>query len=194
MRRLVIILSATALVLGVAPAGALARHHHERHHKRVRHARTERFGRDVTSAPSTSNDVGNAGTVQSFQNGRLTMMLGDGSTVTGAVTNDTEIECAAPGRENAVRHDRNDGSGDQSGDGEDHGGSDDQSPGSGDHSSGEDRGDAGERTAREPEDQNEDQAEPSCSTSNLTPGTVVREAVLRISGSGSAWTKVELGS
>ena len=43
------------------------------------------------------------------------------------------------------------------------------------------------------EDNNEDEAM-NCSTSNLTPGTVVHEASLRIGGSGAVWQKVELVS
>src|SRR5437660_10883294 len=111
MRRVTITLSA-ALVL-IAPASALARHHH-RHHSRIRHARLERFG-DVGAAPTTASSADNAGTVKSFNNGRLTIMLNDGSAVTGAVTNDTELECMAPGQSQTVREDGDGGSGDQSG-------------------------------------------------------------------------------
>jgi hypothetical protein len=79
---------------------------------------------------------------------------------------------------------------------------DDQAQSSGDQSSGDDQGDAAEQTENRAEDQNEneaaddneDAAENNCSTMNLTAGTVVHEAELRISGSAAVWKKVKLGS
>jgi hypothetical protein len=166
------------MLLAFAPAGALARHHHRSHHS---HARIERFGRDATSStPTTSNSTDNAGTVQSFSGGVLTIMLGDGSTVSGSVTNDTELECMAPEQSQAIHEDGDGGSGDQSGSDEN------QAQGSDDQSAGEDQGDAAE--------QNENEAQNNCSTADLTQGTVVREAELRISSAGTVWKQVELGS
>ena len=185
MRRIAITISAGLMLLGFAPASALARHHrHGRHH--ARHARIERFG-DVNSAPTTSSSADNAGTVQSFKNGVLTIMLNDGSTVSGAVTNDTELECLAPEQSQTVHEDGDGGGGDQSGDG--------------DNQSGDDQGEAAEQNENQAEDQNEaaeeqneNEAENNCSTSSLTGGTMVREAELRISSAGSVWKKVELES
>jgi len=183
MRRLTITLAAGLMLLAIAPAGAAARHHH-RHHSRIHHARIEHFGSDTSTAPTNSSSADTAGTVQSFAGGVLTIMLNDGSTVSGTVTGDTEIECMAPEQNDAVHEDGDGGSGDQSGDG-------DQSI------SGDDQGDAAEENEaaneNENENENEDQAQ-NCSTSNLTPGTVVREAVLRITSAGSVWKDVELGS
>ena len=189
MRRVTITFSAALILLAVAPAGALARHrshHHRRHH---RHARIERFG-DVNKAASSPTSTDNAGTVQSFSNGVLTIMLNDGSTVSGAVTSDTELECMAPEQEQTTHEDGDGGGGDQSS-------GDDQT-----QSAGEDQGDDAEQNENQAEDQNENEAaeeneneaENSCSTASLTQGTVVREAELRISSTGSAWTTVELAS
>src|SRR5437660_1227867 len=111
MRRTTIILSAALMLLAFAPSALARRHHHRRHHH---HARIERFGRDITSAPMSSNSADNAGTVQSFSNGVLTIMLSDGSSVSGAVTNDTELECMASDQGQTIHEDGDSGSGDQS--------------------------------------------------------------------------------
>jgi hypothetical protein len=202
MRRLTITVTAALMLLAIGPAGAMARHH-RRHHSRTHHARIEHFGSDVTGNQTGANSSDNAGTVQSFKNGVLTIQT-SGGPVSGAVTRDTELECTAPGQTQTMHEDGDGGSGDQSGDG--------------DQNAGEDQGDAAEQNENQAEeqnenqaeeqnenqaedqnenqadDQNEDQAENNCSTSDLTPGTTVREADLRISGTGSAWKKVELGS
>lgn len=188
MRRFTLTIAAAATLLAIAPSGAMARHNHrQRGH---RHARIVRFGADPGSTTSTSSTTSpsstsspsssdTAGTVQSFSGGVLTIALNDGSTVQGTVTNDTEFECVASSQTQTT-HDSGDGSGgDQSGSGGDQSGSgDSQSQGSGDQGSGD--------------DQNEDQGGSSCSSANLTPGTVVREAQLRVSSAGSVWSKVEL--
>ena len=44
----------------------------------------------------------------------------------------------------------------------------------------------------EREEANEQEGNHACSTANLTPGTMVKEAELRISSSGKTWEKVEL--
>lgn len=189
MRRTTITLSAALMLLAFAPTGALARHHHRRHHKRTHHARIERFGRDVTTTSPTASPEDNAGTVQSFSGGRLTILLNDGSTVSGQVTRDTELECIAPEQDQTIHEDGDTGGDDPSGDGE-----------NGGQSSGDDQGDAAEQNdqAEEPNEneaaeENENEME-NCSSSNLTAGTVVHEAELRLSSTGSVWKKVELGS
>ncbi len=164
MRRTTVVLSAALMLLAVVPASALARHHHRRHHPQVRHARIEHFGRDATGAPATSNSADNAGTVQSFSHGVLTVMLDDGSTVSGAVVRDTELECAAP-EHNRTGHEQAGRRGDEPG---------------------------GDKNENQAADQDENEME-NCSTADLTHGAVVREAELRISSAGSVWEKVELG-
>ena len=192
MRRTKVILPAALMLLVLVPASALARHHRQ-HHARVRHARIERFGRDVATAPTTAGSADNAGTVKSFSNGVLTITLGDGSTATGAVTRDTELECMAPAQNQTIHEDGDGGSGDQSGSGDRGGSGDDQAEGPSDQSSGDDQGDAAEQNENQAEDQNENEME-SCSSSSLSQGTVVHEAELRLSSAGSVWKKVELGS
>jgi hypothetical protein len=159
--------AASVLMAGAVPATALAHHHHHKHHAR-HHARFRHFG-DQNTPPTTMNASDNAGTVQSFQNGVLTIALNNGSTVSGAVTNDTELECTSPEHSSTTHEDGDGGGGDQ-GSGDDNRGDNDQG-----------------------EDNNEDQ-QMNCSTSNLTPGAVVHEASLRIGGSGAVWQKVELVS
>jgi hypothetical protein len=142
-----------------------------------------------------SNSADNAGTVESFSNGVLTIMLADGSTVSGAITNDTELECAAPEQPQTIHDDGDGGSGDQSG-------SDKQVQGSDDQSAADDQDDAAEQNANQAEEQNENEAaeenendaQNNCSSTDLTQRTVVREAELRISSAGKVWKKVELAS
>jgi hypothetical protein len=100
----------------------------------------------------------------------LTITLNDGSTVSGGVTNDTELECTAPEDTQTTSEDGDSGGGDQSGDGDNSGSDDNQAQ------------------------ENESDAESSCSTANLTPGAVIHEAELRITSAGSVWSKVDLVS
>lgn len=162
-------LVSTALVVGMS-ATALARHHRHHHHQ-VRH---EKFGSSTgttttSSGVTMSSEEGTAGAVDSFKNGVLTIRLNNNSLVSGMVTNETVLKCDMP--ENEV----NDNDGDDTASGErvameDGGGT-----------SGEDGG--GEINQGE---------EQTCTTANLTPGTVVQEAELKISSTGAVWDEVEL--
>jgi hypothetical protein len=177
MKRLTLTAFISAMVLAIAPASALARHHHKRHHHRTHHARVvhKRFGDVNTPTTSTTNPTSDtAGTIDSFTGGVLTIKLNDGSTVSGKVTNDTEIECEAADNETTM-HDDGDGGGDHSGSGDQSGG---------DNNSGDDNG-AGEN-------ENENENAQNCSSS-LTSGTMVRGAELKISSAGAVWEKVDLG-
>lgn len=173
MRRVSITAMVSILALALAPASALARHHHARRHRSRTHhlsVRHRRFG-DLTptTTPTTSTPSDSAGTVDSFTNGVLTIKLANGSSVSGMVTPDTELECqsAQPVTSGGEDGDRG---GQSSGSNESGGG--DQS--------GEDNGGENEN------------GNAACTTANLTPGTVVQAAELRISSTGSAWEKVEL--
>lgn len=171
MRRIVLSVVACCAVIAILPASALAhRGHHKRHHARVHH-RT--FGQDWSqsgnSGPSTSTSTSsdqNAGTVVSFAGGVLTIALNNGQTktVSGDVTSDTEIECQAPDTSGMVSHETSDGGGDSQGDNN-----------QGNNNQGDDDG-----------------GNASCSSADLTPGTVVHEARLSLSGAGATWDKVEL--
>jgi hypothetical protein len=191
MRRITITLAAALMLLGFGPASALARHHHHhrgRHHHR--HARIERFG-DWSNAPA-SNAADNAGTVQSFSGGMLTIMLADGSSVSGAVTDETQLECTAPDQSQTMHEDGDSGSGDQSGDP-----SGDQSgdqTGENQTAGMEDQNATEDQNENEAEDQNDNEDQNTCTTANLAPGTVVRDAELRISSAGAVWKELELQS
>jgi hypothetical protein len=175
MRKLLLTVVASCALFAFAPASALAHHgrHHHAHHARVHH-RTfgHDWGQSGSTTQSTSSDQ-NAGTVQSFTNGVLTILLNDGkTTVSGQVTPDTEIECRAPEMSGMQSHD----SGDDNGGGDDQGDNNDQ---------GDDQGQADN-------DNDDNEANQSCDSSSLTPGTVVHEASLKVSSAGATWDRVEL--
>jgi hypothetical protein len=185
MRKLWLTTLASTLVLALAPAAALARGNHSRHHRKAaRHSRIKhhRFGSDQSTSTGTGT-AQDAGTVQSFDStGKLTIVLNDGSAVTGQVTDATQIEC-----QNA-QADQTNGSDQHTGDAADRSGSGDNGDngGGGGSSDNDDNGD---------DDANQGGAGATCSTSDLTPGALVREAELTISpGSGAVWNKVELDS
>jgi hypothetical protein len=90
MRKLLLTVVASCALVAALPATALAHgRHHSRHHGRL-HQRT--FG---SSTSGTTSTPATAGTVQSFTNGVLTILLTNGSTVSGTVTNHTLIVCGA---------------------------------------------------------------------------------------------------
>ncbi|HMH48141.1 MAG TPA: hypothetical protein VK538_10560 [Solirubrobacteraceae bacterium] len=186
--------SALALAVpGVASAQHGKRHHshrassHKRHH---RHAHIVRFGTLATastpssSASSPATPSSPAGTVASFTGGVLTITLADKSTVSGKVTEQTELECQSPApTASASSHDGGD-------DGDRHDSStstSSQQAGSqsGDDEQGDDQG----------EDQGDDEqgAQQSCTTAALETRAVVQEAELSISSAGAVWHKIELG-
>lgn len=183
MRRLMLTATASALVLAIAPASALAqRHHHKRHHKRVHHTRVRhmRFG-DVNSAPSTtptspttpttppSNTIG---TITDNTNGTLQITLTNGTVLSGMVTNDTEVECESSTTQTMQT---NDGGGDNQG-----------------SSSGHDQG-SGDDDGQGDDDANENQNNQACpSAANLQTTTNVTGAELKISSDGAVWEKINV--
>jgi hypothetical protein len=190
MRRLAIRTVAAAAILALAAPGAAdARAHHARHHRRGKHAavRFERLGPvgpAASSPPAGSWESGGgsstgapsqgtsetAGTVASFESGVLTITLNDKSSVSGKVTEQTEITCEAV---EPTAH------------AADHGGGDEGEP-------------TDDRSSDEQASENNDQAEQqdmgeaSCGLSSLKAGAVVREAELRISSTGAVFTDIEL--
>lgn len=175
MRKIVLTVVATCAVVAFIPASAVAHGHGERHHHRGHHARIHhrQFGHDWGQSGNTTSADQNAGTVQSFTNGVLTIALTGGQTVSGQVTPGTEIECRAPETSGMQSHDRGDG-GDR---GDDHGDNNDQ-----------------DNNDQDDNDQDEINEHQNCDMSALTLGTVVHEARLRLSGAGATWDKVELVS
>jgi hypothetical protein len=161
-----------------------------------------KVGDDPTDADSNNDGVDDgeetAGTIQHFDSATntLTITKTDGSTVSGTVTDATEIKCeggtaptmtaASHGADDGANHDAGDDNGgtgsgtgsgtDNSGAGSHHSGdgSGDGSGGDdGDHHGGDDRG--------------------NCTTADLTDGRVVHEAELGTDANGNpTFTKVEL--
>jgi hypothetical protein len=106
----------------------------------------------------------NAGTIASFDNGVLTINLAGGGTLTGLVTQDTEIECGDMAQAS-----------DDGGDGDDD---------HGDHHGG--GGDDGD------DDQGDDDG--NCASDALAVGATVHEAELKAEDGRATFEKVELGS
>lgn len=202
MKRILITLTAMVALAVALPLTATASSHHGKgHHKGTKPIRKAthivRYGSLSASAqtgPSSSPQTGSvnsgtptsgdatAGTIDSFQNGVLTIKLNDGSKVSGKVTSATEIECQSSRA----------ASGDDDGD--------DDGP-NGDHDDGQRP--AGTGTTAHEADANEadDDAAangaqstppPPCDSSALVAGTVVKEAELLIGPGAAAFHSVHL--
>jgi hypothetical protein len=170
MRKIVLTVVATCAVVAFIPASALAHGHRHHHHARIHH-RT--FGHDWSqSGATTSNNPSSeqpAGTVASFTNGVLTITLSsNGQPFSGQVTPDTEIECQAAEPATMQSHE----SGDDNGGG------------------GDNNNDQGDDDQGQGDDENNNPQ--NCDTSALTPGTVVQEARVTVSGAGVTFDKIEL--
>ena len=171
MRRILFtILACTALgaavpTVALAHDGHSADHHKRHHHARVRHETFVAHRHDGEHNGIPANEPA-AGTVTSFANNMLTITLTNGNTVSGLVTNGTEVKC-----ENAADANDNGDNDVEHGDlASDHG------PGGGDNGDNGDRGD--------------DNGNDNMCT--ITPGMVVRNAELRLTGAGAFWDEVEL--
>lgn len=186
MRRILLTAFASSLLAFALPAAASAHHsarHHSAHragaHRRHKRAHTVVFAAgSVTSTPGTTTPKTTetppsssepAGTIASYENGVLKITLADGSTVTGKVTENTEIECGCPG------HDGFSGDGNP---GWQHDGQGSQGPG--DFHGDDEQGESGEQT------------EKTCGVASLVAGAKVKEAELVVSSAGAVWEKVEL--
>jgi hypothetical protein len=169
-------LMALGLVAALALSGIAMAKDHGRHHGRHHH---DRF-------------IGQAGTVSSFDaaTGKLTIALTNGESVTGLVTNATEIKCE--GVDDRLQR-RDHGSGDDNGGhfepGDDNGGRGEPEPGDdhgGQNEPGDDNG--GEAPASAPAP-----VEAGCGTASLVTGEIVSEAELRLEGGMAVFEEVELG-
>jgi hypothetical protein len=193
------LMSCLLLILAV-PAGALA--HSRGHHHSVRHARRHHRRHAViqirdfraSSAPAQSMPASptsptpppeKAGTVMTFTGGVLTIKLNDNSTVSGKVTEDTDISCVSA---SAPQGDDDNGDGSQSRAHESWAGSGDQSQGGAAQSQGQSE----EPGERDDQGQGDDQGEGSqgCTGNPLTEGATVLEAELAIGPNGSIWRQV----
>jgi hypothetical protein len=138
-----------------------------------------------------SNDDGvidgeeNAGTIASFDSatGRLTINVFGEETISGLVTEGTEIKCEDHGGASTSSH------GSEAGD--DHGGEGEEEPG--DENGGDNSGPGSENSGpgNAGDDDNEDNAG-NCTTAALVPGAVVEEAELKVASGQATFEEVEL--
>ncbi|MHB8240403.1 MAG: hypothetical protein ACYDHN_00265 [Solirubrobacteraceae bacterium] len=202
MKRTLLTAATTSMIALAAPALASATHHsrsacHHRTHRacehvhRARHARIVVFGAapatgtttgapsngPTTSTPTSSGDT--AGTVASFTGGVLTITLTDGSTVSGKVTEETEIRCTTALAEGLGEG--HDGEGGEDVGEDSHGGSGTSAHAADNSQGGSDDGGDGQHGESS-----------SCTSAVLTPGAVVREAELSVSGEGAVWDHVDV--
>ena len=101
-----LLVAVLSLLLFALPGTAAARHHHKghshhkKHHKRHHQRRGHHRSGTQTGGGSTSTSGGdeNAGRIASFDGTTLTITLLDGTTsVSGMVTDNTEIKCETTG-------------------------------------------------------------------------------------------------
>lgn len=185
---------------GVASAHGAKRHHHANHHAKRATVRT--FGSPLppagassttsTSVTPTPDSGATAGTVTSFTGGVLTITLTNGSTVSGQVTERTELHCLpATPPPPAEGEDLGDDEGNsESGEGPPptSGHEDGASHSDGASSSGGGDGEG----ADDPGTGNSGEGDQSCTTAALVAGAVVREAELSVSSAGAVWDHVNL--
>jgi hypothetical protein len=151
-----------------------------------------------------------AGTISTFDatTGKLTIGLIDGGSVTGLVTESTEIKCEGVDDRRARRDhggnepgDDNGGHGNEPGDdnggqfepGDDHGGHGNE-PGDDNGGDSSGPGPSGESGAPAEGAPTPVPAEASCTVASLIPGAIVGEAELRLEGGTAAFEEVELDS
>jgi len=138
----------------------------------------------------------NAGTIASFDGTTLTINLFNGGSVSGMVTDNTEIKCEAADNDNDQGDDNDDqGDDDDNGDNSGSGGGGDDvrsahamsthsdDGGGGDDNSGSGSGDDDNSGEGNGED---------CTAADLTPDTVVHEADLELSNGQATFEEVEL--
>jgi hypothetical protein len=196
MRR---ILAAPVVSLALAlalPAVALAEHHGRHHHgvshlsSHRRHGKRAHFLRfgsansatspTTPTSPTTAED---AGTVESFENGILTIKLADGSSVKGKVTEYTDLRCvpANPPADTTGDDDRGEGGGDQGFWGEQR------------FSRDQSRASDFQRSDQADQDQGDDDgAQQTCTTELLKKEAMVRAAELEVTDGGAVWERVVL--
>jgi hypothetical protein len=174
MRRILLLaIGALALALAVPSlASAHGRHHGHHHGHKAKHANIRHFG---AKANATDPSTPDAGTVDSFADGTLTIRLGNGNTVSGAVDQDTVINCIpSQATATASQHDEGD---------------DNQADQSGDDNQGDDPGDDNQG-----DDDQGDRGQAACDQSDLVAGAVVHVAILKLGGDSPTFKLVLLRS
>jgi hypothetical protein len=154
------------------------------------------------------------GTVQSFTAGVLTIALSDGTMISGAVTESTDIRCPAAkgseGGDESAGDDGEEGSESKGDDGEEgseskgddgeegsesKGDDGEASPGGERKAGGEPEARAGAKAAYATEEGGDDGGSTeACTTAALTPGAIVGRAELSLSSAGPVWDRIELAS
>jgi len=137
----------------------------------------------------------NAGTIASFdaETGKLTINLFGNESISGFVTEGTEIKCEGNGGASSSSdgmsgdEQSNDGEGEP---GDDNGGEEQ----AGDDNGGEAQEEQGDDNGQEEGsgDDNQGQGNGNCTTADLTPGAVVQEAELNLENGKAVFEKVEL--
>ncbi|HWA53509.1 MAG TPA: hypothetical protein VG816_04980 [Solirubrobacterales bacterium] len=145
----------------------------------------------------------NAGKIASFdaETGKLTIDLFGGETITGLITEETEIECSNSGTASASDSQQGQQGEDDNGgqQGDDDGEQQGEQSGSDD---GEEPGDDNGGDGEEPGDDNGGDGSGSgnpgggtpCTSADLTPGATVHEAELHLENGTAIFEKVELGN
>lgn len=162
MRRILLLVIGLLALTIAAPTVASAHGKHHRHHHKGKHARVKHFGAKANVLDPSKPD---AGTVESFADGTLTIRLANGATVSGAVNDDTVINCI-PSEPSATAAHHGDW-GDDEGD-DDHGDDGDRH-----------HGDCGG-------------GQSACDESDLVAGAVVHVAILKLGSDGPEFKLVLL--
>jgi hypothetical protein len=198
MKRMLLAAATSTMVALAAPGLASAHkakchgrsHHACTHVRNAHHARVLSFGSAISptsTAPTgttpTAPSGETAGKVASFEGGVLTITLNDGSTVSGKVTEQTELRCeSATPTEGNEGDDNSDGNGDENSGGN---GDDSTHSGPGMSSTGDDMSSGGDGEDGGP-------TPTSCTSAALVKDAVVREAELSVSSAGSVWEHIDL--
>lgn len=157
-------------------------------HDGLRNRAEFRAGTNPRDADSDNDGIEdgeeNAGTVSSFdaETGKLTIALFGGESITGFVTEDTEIECGCGSHSGSTPEAEEEGeirSRSGSDDGPEHDLGDDEGEDAPNHDAGDDSGGSGHGDG--------------CSVEDLTEGAAIQEAELRVGSGRAVFEKIELG-
>jgi len=126
----------------------------------------------------------NAGKVESFDGatGKLTIDLFGGETISGTVTEETEIQC---------EHESSSASASDSNQGEDNSGDEEGQEHQEGQQGQDEPGDDNENEGSGDEDDNGEGS--SCTTADLVPGAVVEQAELKLASGTATFEEIELG-
>lgn len=151
---------------------------------------------DDSDGDGTDDSDEGAGTIASYDEttGELTIDVFGGGSITGVVTDDTEVDCDDgddQGDEDGDDDHSGPGHGDDDEDedhsGPGHGGDDDEA---GDDNGGHGDDEAGDDRLLRSDDDEDDEVE--CSTADLAVGAIVHEAELELEDGAATWEEIEL--